>query len=274
MGKIVTALATSHTPSIFANRHTTDDPKWRRIHAGFDTLRRHLQAGRPDVLLWIWDDHIHNFFYNQFPAFGIGVASQYKLYPEGALTPPWESIPGHAELGMYLAEEGLRAGFDWTIMHEAAVDHGVTVPMPYLCPEHNIPIVPIFVNCLIPPLPTPKRCYELGQCLGQAVQRWPGTERIGLIATGGLSHDLVSEKQGFVDEEIDREVLRLLGEGPRAALAEISDERMVQSGNGTAEIRNWIVLAGALPEQARGTIVAYEAMAITGTAQAIFDCDG
>ena len=97
---------------------------------------------------------------------------------------------------------------------------------------------------------------------------------VGLVAAGGLSHDLVSEKQGFVDEELDREVLRLLGEGPRVALAEISDERMVQSGNGTAEIRNWIVLAGALPEQARGTIVAYEAMAITGTAQAIFDCDG
>ena len=113
MGKIVMALATSHTPSIFANRDNTDDPKWARIHRGFDTLRAHLEAAKPDVLLWIWDDHIHNFFYNQFPAFGIGVASSYKLQPEGAMTPAWASIPGHTALSMYLAEEGLRAGFDW-----------------------------------------------------------------------------------------------------------------------------------------------------------------
>ncbi len=273
MGKIVMALATSHTPSIFANRDNTDDPKWARIHRGFDTLRAHLEATKPDVLLWIWDDHIHNFFYNQFPAFGIGVASSYKLQPEGAMTPAWASIPGHAALSMYLAEEGLRAGFDWTIMHEAVLDHGLTVPMPYLCPEHNIPIVPILVNCLIPPLPSPKRCYELGQCLGQALQRWPGLERIGLVAAGGLSHDLVSEKQGFVDEELDREVLRLLSQGPRSDLAEMTDERLVQSGNGTAEIRNWILLAGALPETAKCTVVSYEVMPITGTAQALFDCD-
>ena len=158
-------------------------------------------------------------------------------------------------------------------MHQAVLDHGVTVPMPYLCPDHNIPIVPIFVNCLLPPLPSLQRCFALGQCIAEALRHWDETERIGLVATGGLSHDIVSEKQGFVDEELDREVLHLLSEGPRSALAELSDERLVASGNGTAEIRNWIVLAGALPqERARCTVVAYEVMSLTGTAQVVFDC--
>ena len=272
MGKIVTALATSHAPSIYYNRNTTGDPRWERIHAGFVTLRKHMEAARPDVLVWIWDDHIHNFFYNQVPAFGIGVASQYKLRFEGALTPDWDGIPGHAELGMYLAEAGLQAGFDWTILHEAVVDHGLTVPMPYLCPAHNVPVVPVFVNCLMPPLPTPKRCYQLGQYLGEALQRWPGSERIGLVATGGLSHDLVTVHQGRIDEELDHYVLRLISQGPRTELAALTHERLARSGNGSAEIRNWIVLAGALPPEATGTVVAYEPMDLTGTAQVVFHC--
>lgn len=272
MGKIVTALAMSHAPSIFANRHTIDDARWERIHAGFATLQAHLAAAEPDVLVWIWDDHIHNFFYNQVPAFAIGVAERYRLQPEGALTPDWDSLPGHPELGTYLAEAGLRAGFDWTIMHEAVLDHGVTVPLPYVRPQHDIPLVPVFVNCLLPPLPSPQRCYALGQCIGEALRRWPGPERLGLVATGGLSHDLVTERQGYIDQELDRDVLQWLSAGPRPRLGQLTHRRLAQSGNGSAEIRNWIVLAGALPETASGTIVAYEPMELTGTGLMAFTC--
>jgi len=113
---------------------------------------------------------------------------------------------------------------------------------------HPIPIVPLFVNCFYPPnQPTAARCYDLGRALGRAITSYDADVRVGVIATGGLSHFVV-------DEAFDRSLLAAFQSRDVAALKALPPERLV---SGTSEIRNWLVLAGAV-ETYESELIAYE----------------
>jgi 3-O-methylgallate 3,4-dioxygenase len=100
-----------------------------------------------------------------------------------------------------------------------------------------VPIVPIFLNTYYPPnQPSPRRCYKLGQALREAVESYPEKRRIGVVASGGLSHFTV-------DEALDGELIRALREKDAKALQNLPREQL---NSGSSEIRNWICAAGAL----------------------------
>jgi hypothetical protein len=123
----------------------------------------------------------------------------------------------------------------------------------------TIPVVPVFLNTYYPPnQPTPGRCYLLGQALRRAVESFPGDRRIGVLASGGLSHFTV-------DPELDGRVVRALRERNAAALADLPREQL---NSGSSEIRNWICMAGAVEHLALRQIAyipAYRTPAGTGT---------
>jgi hypothetical protein len=99
-----------------------------------------------------------------------------------------------------------------------------------------VPIVPLVVNTYYPPnQPRPKRCFSLGRAVAEAIGQFPGKSRVGIIASGGLSHFTI-------DEELDRAVLDACARGDGAALAGIPPRKL---NSGSSEIRNWIVAAGA-----------------------------
>jgi hypothetical protein len=100
-----------------------------------------------------------------------------------------------------------------------------------------IPVVPIVLNTYYPPnQPTPRRCYKLGQAIRQAIEGYPQSLRIGVVASGGLSHFTV-------DEALDCEIIRALREKDADALQSLPREQL---NSGSSEIRNWICAAGAL----------------------------
>jgi 3-O-methylgallate 3,4-dioxygenase len=100
-----------------------------------------------------------------------------------------------------------------------------------------VPIVPVCINTYYPPnQPTPKRCYKLGQAIRAAIESYPKDLRIGVVASGGLSHFTV-------DEKLDGAVIRALREKDANALRELPREQL---NSGSSEIRNWICVAGAL----------------------------
>ena len=102
--------------------------------------------------------------------------------------------------------------------------------------DHVIPIVPVALNTYFPPnQPRPRRCYELGQAIRARVQSAKGDARVGILASGGLSHFTV-------DEELDRAVLAACKNNDGAALASIPVAKL---NSGSSEIRNWITMAGA-----------------------------
>jgi 3-O-methylgallate 3,4-dioxygenase len=100
-----------------------------------------------------------------------------------------------------------------------------------------LPVVPVFLNTYYPPnQPSPRRCYKLGQAIREAVEAYPEKLRIGVVASGGLSHFTV-------DEALDGEVIRALREKDARALQTLPREKL---NSGSSEIRNWICAAGAL----------------------------
>lgn len=101
------------------------------------------------------------------------------------------------------------------------------------------PIVPVFMNTYFPPnQASPRRCYRLGQAIAEAVVSYPGDARIGILASGGLSHFTV-------DEDLDGEVIRALREKDADALQALPRNKL---NGGSSEIRNWLVAAGALEQ--------------------------
>jgi catalytic LigB subunit of aromatic ring-opening dioxygenase len=99
-----------------------------------------------------------------------------------------------------------------------------------------LPVVPIFLNTYNPPNPPlPKRCVRLGKALKELIESYPEDVRIGVIASGGLSHFVV-------DEALDQSVIDALKRNDLDFLAQL-DPRQLKAGS--SEIRNWIVVASA-----------------------------
>ena len=100
-----------------------------------------------------------------------------------------------------------------------------------------IPVVPVVLNTYYPPnQPSPRRCYRLGQAIREAIEGYAESLRIGVVASGGLSHFTV-------DEALDGGLIRALREKDAQALQTLPREQL---NAGNSEIRNWICAAGAL----------------------------
>ena len=131
------------------------------------------------------------------------------------------------------------------------------MPLYYLTPDHDIPLVPIHMNCVVPPLPSPRRCYEVGKAIADIVGALrPAGERVVLMGTGGLSHDPGGSAYFSVDEEFDRWFLNLLEQGdPDRVLEEVTLDRMKAAGDGgTSELLAWIAVMGAVGARPARTI--------------------
>jgi hypothetical protein len=103
-------------------------------------------------------------------------------------------------------------------------------------PGKPIPIVPVFLNTYFPPnQPRPRRCYALGEAIGKAVETYADDARIGIIASGGLSHFLV-------DEDFDRAILKACADKDAAFLQNLPRNKL---HSGSSEILNWVGVAGA-----------------------------
>lgn len=168
----------------------------------------------------------------------------------------------HPELANYLVEHFQRANFDLTdlfdwpdnVWMKPVPDYPV-VPHAYGFVYHQImgdappPHVPIIINCFYPPTqPAMSRCIAFGRALKDALLAWPRDVRVGIFASGGLSH--------FVnDEEFDHRVLRMLESYDYHGLAAV-DERSYQSG--TSEIKLYVsVMKAVQATGAKMTLVDY-----------------
>jgi hypothetical protein len=138
-------------------------------------------------------------------------------------------------LSTHLAAQGLEvAGFQ---SDGVPMGHAFAFVHSNLLRGSTIPVVPVLLNALYPPnQPTPGQCLEIGAAIGRAVEAFPGDARIGVVASGGLSHFVV-------DEALDREVVRAITDQDFTALAELPVRKL---NSGSAEIRNWVCAAGAL----------------------------
>ena len=130
------------------------------------------------------------------------------------------------------------------------------MPLKFLTPQYDVPLVPIHMNCVVPPLPAPERCHAFGQVLAEVVRAWPEK-----AARGDHGHRRPvarprrRPKYFDVDEKFDRWFLELLGTGDAGrVLREATIERMIAAGDGgTVELLAWLVAMGAAGRRAART---------------------
>ena len=191
-----------------------------------------------------------------------------------------------------------------------AIDHGISHAIQYLTGENDIPIIPIMVNSFAPPLPTLRRCIELGRAIRKIVETLPDDMKVAVIGSGGLSHQLPfpdwrapksDDDAFFVDswkngrgdweryekrrraiivgappdlnEEFDRDFLAALENGNTLNwLSTINEQSLIQTaGNGANEIRNWLIMHAAM-DFAPGQTLAYSPIPQWLTGMGVFTC--
>ena len=260
MAELCLGLATSHLAHIVNARGLGDPRQVAAFDAGYRRLAEALAEAAPDVALIVSGEHVNKFFIDNMPAFAIGMLDEFSGPIEARTREfgvPYRRVRSNLGLSRYLVERGLDEGVDWAVIESWEVDHGVMVPLFKLDPSGHCPMVPVFINCAAPPLPSPRRCYVVGRWLADAIGRWDAGKRVAIIATGGLSHSVGSTQQGFIDVDFDQRFLDDFCAGRGNALATLSDAEISAAGSSTGEIRSWIVLAGAFDGR-RAEQVMYE----------------
>jgi len=246
MAQVVAAMAMTHSPGLTGWFDRAPEAQRRLARRALDEMRDRLRAVRPDVIMLFSNDHLLNWPINNTPEYTVGIGAEHvgpaDWYDEWLALGKYR-IPGHPGLARYLVNEGARRRLGVAYLRDMQFDDGVSVPMHYLNPEGDIALVPVTMNCTVPPIPTPERAYQVGTTLREMVHAYPGAERVAVLATGGLSHEPGGPRYFWVDEEFDRWFLDLLRKGDHAALLrECTLERMEAAGSGgTAELLAWMV---------------------------------
>src|SRR5712691_2166591 len=161
MGEIVAGFGVPHTPA-FPALVAREGPKCETAQL-YRAVAQHLAAIRPDALVVFTSDHLNTFFLDNFPTLSIGVTDQTSGPNDGTPGLPRYTVPVDERLAGQLYAFGLESGFDLALTQELEVDHTVLVPLHFLTPDMQLPIVPLFVNGIVRPLPAARRCFALGQ---------------------------------------------------------------------------------------------------------------
>ncbi len=254
---IVYACAGSHAPGIRAWTEAAPAEQKNILFAGFDSLRASLEAAQPDVLLVLTSEHWANFFLDHIGAFCIGRADHYEGPVEPWLRVEKARVPGDAALAQELLEHCYANSFEPSYSHEMRLDHGTMVPLSFLTPDMQTPIIPLMINTLATPRPSARRCLELGKALRPVLKQ--SGKRIAIVATGGLSHDPGERGHGFIDTDFDAKFIERMNSGDMEALASYTDAELLAAGAGTLELLAWICLAGIM-NGAKSRLVCYEAV--------------
>lgn len=247
--------------------------KWDACVRGAEALGEILREKNPDILLVVGDDQYEVFRDDNMPTFAIFNGSEMPLVkrknwwnPDKEDSESRSALPGEPDLANHLINFLCADGFDITrtnrIDPQTGLGHAFAIPYARYLPDREVAMVPFMVNTYFPPnTPTPRRCYNLGKSLRRAINAWESDKTVALVASGGLSHQII-------DEEIDRWTLDALVEKDAQTLCSLPVDRLTR---GTSEIRNWIIVGGAVEDMDMTLIdyiTGYRSPAATGCAGA------
>ena len=255
MARIVGGITTSHVPAIgrAIAKNMQGEPYWKPFFDGFGPVHRWLAQVRPDVLVVFYNDHGLNFFLDKMPTFSVGAAPAYTTADEGWGIPTLPPFKGEQDLSWHLINALVGDEFDIATCQEMRVDHAVTLPMALLWPDQNWPVklVPVCINTVQFPLPSAKRCYALGESIGRAIRNWDSDQRVAVLGTGGLSHQLDGTRAGFINKEFDLKFMDSLVDDPKWATQFSVHELVEKTGTQGVELLMWLAVRGALGEKVR-----------------------
>ena len=261
---LVFASICSHGPGITGRADRADPALRDPFYAALDSLRADIEASGAEAIMIIAAEHFANFFMDNMPAYAIGMGDEYEGPIEDPewLGIPRTTIPGAPDLSQRIISDVMQS-VDVAYAQEWKMDHGIMVPLHFLTPEFDIPVIPANINCQGPPLTPLHRAYAFGEALRRAIDAQP--EKIAVMGTGGISHWPATPNSGKINVEWDREFLRRWAANDREALLSYKDEDTLRdAGQGGFEIRTLISIAG-LCAGARGHVRYAEPIPIFST---------
>ena len=206
---------------------------------------------KPDVIIVIGSDHLETFFLSAAPTFAIIAGKTVQ----GFVRRPRLRI-AHAPARRRTASSikpAADAGFDMTYSQDAVLGHSFAAVYEWVIEGRAIPVVPIFVNTYLPPLPKARRCEALGKAIRDVVER--GTERVAIVASGGMSHYPGTWKYPQPAFDFDWWAIAQMERGNPGALLDLTNEQLDEVGN--TEMLPWMVLFGAIGNQP-GELLTYQ----------------
>jgi len=247
LAKIVAAYGLPHTP-FFPSRVAEEGPQ-SPTGLTFAQARDSLAAARSDVIVIFDTDHYNTFFFDNFPIFAIGIDDTFTGPVDEPRGLPVTTVPSNPKLADHLHRHAVRAGYDVASLREFVCDHSVMVPLHFVTPDMQVPVIPVFISGHVPPLPKAQRCFDFGRELRKAIENFPQDLRVAVIGTGSMSLEVFGPRiapgkpDGVPDPDWVHEVCRHIEAGDSAALiAAASEERLYAAGNVGGELLNWIAM--------------------------------
>ena len=243
------------TPQAQAETLEDNRRRYAPIRDAHGKIRERLAAANADAVLLIGDDQAENFTGDNMPQLLVYTGADY-------LADDWDRkhsarIANEPDIARKLVAGTVEEGFDvsWSnrFKDDKLLSHAHTEPILYLVRDSGIPVIPLFVNAVHPPAPSAARCHAFGQALAKVIEEDISGKRIVLAASGGLSHfspshpwahHIGSRYVGDISVEFDRQIVEWMRAGEGAKLARFSAEELIE--NGEAELRQWIVMLGAI----------------------------
>jgi protocatechuate 4,5-dioxygenase, beta chain len=257
MAKITASVYTSHVPAIGVaiDQGKTQEAYWQPVFKGYEFSKQWLQDNTPDVIFLVYNDHATAFSLDMIPTFAIGCAASFQPADEGWGPRPVPVVQGHPELAAHIAQSVIQQDFDLTIVNKMDVDHGLTVPLSLMCGQPQAwpcPVIPFAVNVVQYPVPSGRRCFELGKAIRRAVESFDKPLKVQIWGTGGMSHQLQGPRAGLINKDFDNKFLDMLITDPAAAAAIPHIDYVREAGSEGIELVMWLIARGAMADVAGG----------------------
>ncbi len=256
MANIIGGIGSSHIPAIgmAIARKLQQTPYWKSFFDGYAPIHDWLAREKPDVAIIFYNDHGLEFFLDKKPTFAIGAAAQYNSYDEGWGIDTIPPVIGNEDMSWHICNELVEDEFDITICQELGIDHGLTVPLQLMWPENSyghMQVIPVVINCEQHPMPSPKRCFNLGRAIGKAVKSYQKDLKVVVFGTGGLSHQLDGRRAGHINKEFDLMCLDKIVNQPEELLNYSIRDMTELAGSQGVEFNMWLGMRGTLVDQVK-----------------------
>jgi protocatechuate 4,5-dioxygenase, beta chain len=254
MARITASIYTSHVPAIGAalDLGKSSEAYWRPLFAGYEKSKAWMKANTPDVIFLVYNDHASAFSLDMIPTFAIGCAAEFKPADEGWGPRPVPVVRGHPELAAHISHSVIQDDFDLTIVNRMDVDHGLTVPLSLMFgqPQHwPAAVIPFAVNVVQYPVPSGRRCFNLGRALRKAVESFDEPLNVQIWGTGGMSHQLQGPRAGLINREWDNAFLDRLIAAPEELASVPHIDYVREAGSEGIELVMWLIARGAMSER-------------------------
>jgi protocatechuate 4,5-dioxygenase beta chain len=253
MARITASVYTSHVPAIGASLDLgkTQEPYWQPVFQGYEFAKQWEKENKPDVVFLVYNDHATAFSLDIIPTFAIGCAADFQPADEGWGPRPVPKVIGHPELAAHIAHSVIQDDFDLTIVNKMDVDHGLTVPLSLMFGQPDAwpcPVIPFAVNVVQYPVPSGRRCFNLGKAIRKAVESYDEPLNVQIWGTGGMSHQLQGPRAGLINREWDNMFLDQLIDDPEAAASIPHIDYVHEAGSEGIELVMWLIARGAMSD--------------------------